>query len=186
MENLGQREKILLVITVIALVIFIAWNFGLESMLTSGSAGSSDVAQQERRFNQYLDDMEDILVIESEFARVGEFPSSDDGELRPALAFTQQVSQMCRDLGFDFPSLRPQVEPIDGIEEYELINVALKTEGSWEDTVNLLKTFEQNGLIFRELNLRSTADRPIVVATMVVARIAEKPEQQRGILIRRR
>lgn len=173
MGNLKPREKFLFIVTVLAIVGYAAWMFGLEEAFESITSGSSDVSSMEKRFEDDLEALEDLYVIERDFAKVGEFPKSDDENLRPALAFTQQVSQICADLGFDFPPIRPEVEEIEGVEDYELINVAIKTEGNFSDTVKLLKTFEQNGLIFRDVDLQSSRDREIITARITVARIAE-------------
>lgn len=180
MQNLKKSEKILLVVTAVALFVFAAWRMGLGDALAS-SGGGGDVNRLASRFEDNLEQLSRMYEIEREFKRVGEFPRTDDANLRPALAFTQQVSDMCRNLGFDFPPIRPEVEAIEGVDDYELINVAVKTEGKFADTVKLLQTFENNGLIFREVDLKATRDRDQIVARITVARIAEKPKRPTGL-----
>ncbi len=184
MQNLEKREKILVLVTSIAVLVFVVWTFGGADLFDTIVSGNSNVESREREFKSNLDDLKDMYIIEKQFSRVGEFPSTEDGKLKPALAFTQHISQMCQDLGFEFPPIRPETEEIDDVEEYELINVAVKTEGNFADTVKLLKAFEEDGLIFREIDLQSARDKPIVTARVTVARIAKKPESPRSRLSR--
>lgn len=184
--NMKPREKVLMAITIIALLIFAAWQFGLEDVLDSVTSGTSDVEVLESRFRENLKILENREEIERRYARVGEFPQAENENLKPALAFTQQVSQMCRDHGFDFPPIRPEVEEIEGVSGYELVNVAIKTEGKFKDTVELMKTFDSNGLIFREVDLQTSRDSDIIVARITVARIAPRAESRSSLISRRR
>jgi hypothetical protein len=179
------REKVLLVLTAVALVVFIGWRMGGEAIFESVASGSDEVVSLEREFEDNLEAFEEMYVIERDFAQVGEFPRGSEGDLKPALAFTQQVSEMCRDLGFEFPPIRPEVEEIEGVEDYELVNVAIRTEGTFQDTIKLLKTFHKNGLIFRDVDLQGTRDKDIVTARVTVARIAQKETRKRSSLIQR-
>ncbi len=188
MQNMNPREKLLAVLTAVGVLFAVAWYSGLEGAISSFGAGGSEVAALEKRFENNLKALENMYRIEREFRRIGEFPASEDGQLRPELAFPQQVAQICRDLGFDFPPLQADTEEIEGVEEYRLINVAVKTEGTYQDTIELLKTFNDNGLIFRDVDLTGTRDRDILVARVTVARIIEaNPDRNsRSNLSRRR
>lgn len=179
MSNMKPSEKLLLGIVIASFAFFIAWRMGLDEALSGlVSGGSSDVSELESRFEKNVEKLGQMYQIEREFKRVGELPAnSEEEKVRPALAFTQQVSDICRELGFDFPPIRPQAMPIDGVDDYELINVTIKTEGSFASTVNLFKRFEERGLIFRQVNLRSVRDKDQIVANITVARIA--PVQKR-------
>ena len=181
MNSLKPREKIILAAVIAVFLFFTAWRMGLEEVFDNlGKGGSSDVSSLEKKFYGNLEKIGQMYQIEREFRRVGEFPASSDEKLRPALAFTQQVSDMCRNMGFEFPPIRPQAMPIDGVDDYEMINVTIKTEGTFENTVRLFKEFENKGLIFRQVDLRAIRDRDVLVATVTVARIApvEKRNQR--------
>jgi len=181
MNNMGKREKTLLVITIVVVLVYAAWSFGVEKVFDSAFSGNSAVASAENRFKDNLDALGDIYMIEREYRRVGDLPKADDKNLSPALAFTAHVSDMCKRHVFDFPPIKPDVEEIKDVDDYELVNVAVRTEGTFANTVKLLLTFEDNGLIFREVDLKSTRDKDIVTARVTVARIAEK-QQPRGRL----
>ncbi|MCC6547040.1 hypothetical protein IT570_07715 [Candidatus Sumerlaeota bacterium] len=184
MSEMKPREKAMLGIVIAAFVFFIAWRMGLDEALSKFvSGGDSDISSLEEKFQKNVEKLGKMYEIEREFKRVGELPAgSDEEKVRPALAFTQQVSDMCRELGFDFPPIRPQAMPIDGVDDYELINVTIKTEGTFANTISLFKKFQDRGLIFRVVNLRSVRDKDQIVANVTVARIApvQKRESSRG------
>ncbi len=182
MSNMKPREKMLFAATVAAAMIFVIWQFVLEGGDTAapgtGGAGG-DVTVLERRFQDNLRALEEIYLIESEFSRIGELPSTDEDTgapvSRPATAFQQQVAAMARENNFPNASPRTDTEEIRGVEDYELINVGITFEGPFEQCMGLLKTFESAGLMMRELSVRSTRDRDYLRVDAVVSRIAERP-----------
>ncbi len=178
MNNMKPREKVLLVATIVAVIIFAAWQFGLEGVISNVAAGDTDLERLEEEFEDNIERLEDIYLIERDFRRIGEFPVDEEGDIRPDVAFTLYVAEICRENGFDFPPLKPEREDIEGVENYELINVAVRIEGTYDDTVRLLKTFEENSLIFREVAMTYTRDSPRVITRVTVSRIA--PVQQRA------
>lgn len=174
---MNPRERAMAMISMIGILVLVAWYSGISDLFDSIFSENGDVAAQETVYNSYIDAFEDIYVIESQFRKIGEFPKNEENTLKPSLAFTQQVSQICRDLGFETPPIQADTDEIEGVETYELINVALKTEGNFKDTIKLLKTFQERGMIFRDVDLKGTRDQDIVSARVTVARIAERPRR---------
>lgn len=172
MSNLKPREKMLLGLTILGFVILVAWQMGLDTVFDSAVSGTSDTASLEGKFRSNLQELSRMYLIEREYKRIGDFPIDGDEKLRPALAFTQQVSDICRNLGFEFQPIRPEAREIEGVDDYELINVSIKTEGTFANTIKLFKEFERRGLIFREVQLTSPRDRDVLVSRVTVARIA--------------
>ncbi len=168
-----KREKILFIATVICVAVFAIMKMGLEEKLDTLLAGNSDTVALQKKFESDLDQVKEIYNIEKEFLAIGRFPLDNDNNYRPAYAFADQVQKMCEDSGFPAPPIRPEMEEIEGVDKYELINVTVKTEGSFNDTVKLLKTFDSNGLMIREVTLSSPRNREVVDATVKVSRIAE-------------
>lgn len=186
MNNMKPREKALFALTAAAVAIFAIWTLFLEDSVDSGAVGGGggDVAVLERRFQENIRALEEIYIIESEFSRIGELPGTEEDasgrRLSAAVAFQEQVAEMCRQNGFDFPGVRTDREEIRGVEDYELINVGLTVEGPFERCMNLLKTFESAGLMFRDVTIRASRDRDQLRVDTVVARIAERPPTPTG------
>lgn len=192
MANMKPREKLLFALTVAAALIFAVWKLFLEEdngVPAVGTGGGGDVAVLENRFYQNLRALEEIYLIESEFSAIGELPTTDEeragGQLRPLTAFQQQVAAMARENDFPNPSIRTDREDIQGVEDYELINVGINVEGPFDRCMNLLKTFESAGLMMRELTVRASRDRDHLRVDVVVSRIAERQQTPGANRLRR-
>lgn len=174
MGNMKPREKVLFAITVAAMLLFAAWQFGLGSAFDAMGAGNSEIARLEKRFNDNLASLKDIYVVEREYRRVGQSPTSgDDQNLAPATAFNQEVFSIAENFKVQQLNIRTRAEEIRGVEDYELISSSLTFNTNHENTVKLLKAYEDAGVIFREVSLRSILDQDRIDCSIVVARIAE-------------
>jgi hypothetical protein len=187
LDNMNPREKKLLYATVAAVVLFGAWQFGLGDAIGGGgsssgspasASGAASVEREERLFRNNLQTLQDLYEVNFRYSRIGSVPGADRPDLPPRLAFTQEVYDISQKLGFQFPALRANGEDIEGVDEYELLSVAVRTNGSFKDTVALLRAYDEAGFIFRELDLRASRDRDIIETTVVVARIAERPQRR--------
>ena len=181
-----QSEKRLMIATGICVVAFAGWNMGLGSLFDSATAADSNIRGLESTFEKNLVALSEYYEIESEFRLVGVPPGDGAGSnFTPALAFQQEVYNLAAQEGFNFPNtLRAEMEEIPGVEQYVLLSVAIKTEGKYEETVKLLKRFEQTGMIFRELELSTSRDNDRVTGSVTVARITERPARG-GRIVRR-
>lgn len=179
MANMNPRERVLFVLTIIALAIFAAWQFGLGDAVDNIGGGNASIAQQEREFKENLEALEGIYEIEKKYRRLGQSPLDAQSNKRPIDVFQEYVYQLARERGFPYPkNLRSDVEEIEEVEDYDLLTVYIQTEGTFANTVALLKDFEKAGLLLREVDLRGTRDRDEVVARVVVARIAKRPVRE--------
>ncbi len=177
LQNMKPRERYLMFGTIAAVVIFAAFQFGAGDLLEgagSKSAGAN-LDREEKLFKNNLRALEGIYDVRYRYSRIGQVPSGDNKELPPTLAFTSEVYNISKELGFQFPPIRATAEDIEGIDDYQLLSVGIKTQGSFEETVKLLRSYDAAGLIFREVELRGTRDRDVVESSLVVARIAERP-----------
>lgn len=180
MNNMNPRERMLLVVTVVSLALFIGWRMGLGDAFDGFFSGGASVKSAEKKFRTNLDALGEILTIEEQYFRIGQIPNQGEKKLSPALAFQEQVIQIAQKQGFQFPPARTVNSDIEGVDDYQLISTAIKTEGSFADTVELLKAYEAAGFLFLEMDLRSGIDSRVVTAAVTVARIAEKTGPRRG------
>lgn len=174
---MNPREKKLMIATVAAVAIFGAWSFGLGDLFDDANDSTSALRDLEQEFHSNLRALEDMYVVERDFRLVAVAPGDRRAsDFTPAIAFQQEVYDIASGAGFSIPNtLRTEQEDIDGVEEYVLLSVAIRTNGSFDDTVALLKKFEQAGMIFRELEISSSRDRDPVDTRVTVARISERP-----------
>ncbi|MBI1290397.1 hypothetical protein GC173_04045 [bacterium] len=179
LKNMKPRERMLMMGTVAAVVIFAVFQFGLlDNVGGSTGAGAGDAAREEKLFKQNLRSLESIYDVRYRYSRIGQIPSAENKELPPTLAFTSEVYDISQKLGFQFPPIRATAEDIEGVEDYQLLSVGIKTQGTFADTVKLLRSYEDAGLIFRDVDLRSARDRDVIESSIVVSRIAERPARR--------
>jgi len=175
LNDMPPRQKYLAMATTILVVFAIAWSMGLEESFDAMTSGTTDVGSLQTDFEENLAVLAKMPEVEREYLRIGDIPGqAGDKNLRPALAFQQEVSDICTNLGFQFPPIVAKVEEIKGVEDYQLVKVELRTEGTFQNTVNLLKEFENRGLIFRDVDLQSARDRDNITARLILARIAQR------------
>ena len=176
LQNMKPRERFLMFGTIAAVVIFAAFQFGLGDLLDkAGTKGGANLGREEKLFKSNLAALESIYDVRYRYSRIGQVPSGDNKDLPPTLAFQSEVYDISKTLGFQFPPIRATAEDIEGIDEYQLLSVGIKTQGSFEDTVKLLRSYDEAGLIFREVELRGARDRDVIDTSVVVSRIAERP-----------
>lgn len=180
---MNKREKKLMIATVAAVGIFGAWTLGLGDMFDEAGDSTSALRELETEFHDNLRALEDMYVVERDFRLVAVTPGDErTSDFTPAIAFQQEVYDIASAAGFSIPNtLRTEQEDIDGVDEYVLLSVAIRTNGSYNDTIDLLKKFEQAGMIFRELEITSSRDRDPVDTRVTVARISDRPIR-RGML----
>ena len=174
---LNKRERVMMILTIIALVGALLYSFGVGDFIDSLSKQKEDLEAAEKQFVENMETLEKGTQIKRRYqALEDKMPSSQDGK-RTDMIFTEEIHSLCRGLGIRMPQLDPaEYEEIEGIEEHEFITVRLRTEGDLDTIVKLLKAFEGRGLMFREVNLTGSRDQDLVRARVVLARTAKVPE----------
>jgi hypothetical protein len=98
--------------------------------------------------------------------------------------FSEFVFDLSRRLGFLYPRIDPsKTEPIVGVNDYSFITLAVDTSGDLSSVSKLLKGFDREAVLIRDLDLRSRLDNPNLDITINVARLVQvemKKAGQRG------
>lgn len=177
---MNQREKYLAIGTVAAVGLFAFVSLGGGDAIDSVLSGNSSASREEKEFHENIDALKDIFDVYARYRGVTEERKDESGRrIRADLAFQGRVAELCRRNGFPQPQISTDVQEIEKVDDYELINTAIRLEGSWTDIVKLVKVFEREGLIFREMELKSTRDREGMTARITVASIAERIRRSR-------
>ncbi|MDX2175790.1 MAG: hypothetical protein SF028_04905 [Candidatus Sumerlaeia bacterium] len=186
LENLKPREQKLVVATVGALIVFLAFQFlaPVDEAEAEADPEAVDVATLDERFQGYLTDLEKAGAIIREYQRNEVRLPEGGGGGRADLVFSDQIARLVSESGFRTPGVEvPRISEIDDVDEYELISTTVRAEGTFEETQRLLRVLDRNGLILREVELNAVRDRDLVRGRFVVARISPVPQE---ILERRR
>jgi hypothetical protein len=172
---MNQRERILFILTALFVLGGVFWKFVLEDG-GGGTPAAADTAVevQKKRFEDNLRKLEDIYIVERKYRAIGLSPLDTDPARSPVVVFQDYVHNLARQRGFDYPNIRSDSEDIDGVEDYQFLSVVLRTEGPFDNTIQLLRDFERSGLLIRDVDLRGSRDRDLVNSRITVSRIARR------------
>ncbi|MCB2154242.1 hypothetical protein KQI84_05100 [bacterium] len=182
---MNQREKVLMIATIVAILVYVGWQFGGVSDLFDQTAPTSaEVEDLENEWNQRKSELIDAPRVTIEYRdMIGEEREDvgPNGErLRPDLRFQQEVASWARKHGFPSPNISKDIEDIRDVEEYQLVLVTLDfREASFRQVADLMKEFDQRGLIFEEVELRSSRRAGTLGGRITVARLVEAFYQTR-------
>jgi len=178
LSNLKPRERNLVFATIGVVGLGIFLQFSDEGESDFGSGMGAEASELEVKFEDYRSQLERAPEILREYNQLeARLPRSDDGQ-RADLAFSNQLAQLCTDSGFQHPPIdATRISAIPDVEDYELLSATLRTEGTFEDTARLVRIFQNNGLILREMELSGTQDRDLVRARFTISRIAPVPQE---------
>jgi hypothetical protein len=174
--TLNNREKVLMIATLVAVFGAAVYSFGLGDFLDNLSSQGEQLDIGEKRYVENLETLQKGADIQRRYRELERHMPHAEGK-RADMVFTEEIHDLCRSLGINMPQLDPaEYEEIEGIEEHEFITVRLRTDGSLDTIVKLLKAFESRGLLFREVNLLGVRDQDLVRARVTLARIVKVPE----------
>jgi len=181
----NKREKILGLIILILATGLLLYKVGFtrvyEMSLSFSNTNDLDklraIHQRSQKFlkkeDQIRKDYEDIIGKDTT-------PSPDSGK-DPQKQFSEFVADLCRRLGFNYPRIDPpKIEPIQNVDDYSFVTLDVHTNGNMESLSKLLKGFDREAVLIRELDLRSVLDNPKINVTITVARMVQVQTPQKG------
>ena len=178
---ISKREKKLLVITITALSLWVAYNFGAQDLLDKFTDVMTNLEVEQTTYESNISKVkegEELLIayrqIEAPFLALAK-------KKKPEAAFDAEVSDLCKAVGFEAPNIRPaKREVIEGVYDYEFLTLVVeKLTGKYDAISKLLKGFYQRSLIIRNLDLRNKMDSDEVILTIDLARIVRSKEAER-------
>lgn len=184
--NIKQREKILLIITLVVACFVILYQLGFSKLYDQLARTSSELEQQKKIFTDYLLQFNRKAEIEQAYAEIeSQFPPASPDK-KPAQQFSEDVDALCRQLGFYAPNIEPpKDELIPEVNDYKFITLVVHVEGPMSDIANLLKGFHRKALLINKLTLTAARDQDRISATITAARIAKLTPEDMELLKKR-
>lgn len=179
-----RSEQILLGSTVVAVVGYLAVEFGGVGALFDSASGSGASASRED-----YDAVAEVLAgapdVYEDFAEIvgseTAAPVSPEMASRPDLAFQNEVAKLCRDVGFGAPDVNKSVEDIPNVDEYQMVLATVRIQdGDLARIASLLKGFESRGLILAEVQVRASRDSARLDSTITVGKLVETFQETRA------
>ncbi|MDK2971027.1 MAG: hypothetical protein PWP23_782 [Candidatus Sumerlaeota bacterium] len=194
---MNKRERTLMLGSIAALAVFGYFQFSGSDddiYVSEGGSGFFGVSREEVEMARENYESTVEVVVESprtvqEFARLTgddslrSFKDKEEGagsgNNRPDLEFQKDVADWCREVGFPSPDVSKKVEDIRTkdnklVMDYQLVIVTINIrDGDLPRIAQLLKVFEQRGLIIQELDMSAPNDSEELSAMIVVARLVD-------------
>ena len=171
------REKILLAATILALVGFFGYRMGWQEHLITlwknisvPESSIQDAEKEARRVQDYLN--REALVRETYNKRVIQSMPAPKKDKSPEAQFTEDIETLCRGAGITLNRIDPaQRETIPDTKDYEFITVGVNYRKEWSGVVQLLKNFDKNFLLIKELNIAAPLDKDYLSVDVRMARV---------------
>lgn len=180
------REKMLLGGTVAVLAIFVVIRFGvldLSGFSLEGLAATEEdlvLAREDYRETRDHLNREDAIVAEYQ-RKVRERLQEEESRKDPRAALTEDVVDMCKEIGVELNRIEPaEVEEIEGVDDYEFITINVQYNKAWPQVVELLKAFDANWFLIKELKIISPIDRRNMNVDIRLARVVRISEEEKA------
>ena len=182
--NMSKREKVLGGAIIFLLVGGLLFRHGIFKVYVGVSSRKEELAKLEKTYKEYVDKKKNGPRIQRIYDNVvgkdrnPKKSSRDD----PKKEFSEFVSDLCRRIGFGYPRIDPaKIEPIEGVDDYSFITLDVSTEGDRQSVAKLLKGFDHEAILIRQLVIDSPLDRARLDVTITVARLVqlESPQDEK-------
>lgn len=174
--NLSKRERILGGLILILLLGWLIGEYGVLQIYRDLSSSSTELNKEKAKYEDYLAKMKKSKRIQKVYWDIVGKDSNTGlaGGEDPKKAFSEFVADLCRRLGFSYPRIEPaKVEPIEGVNDYSFITLTVTSQGNLETVSKLLKGFEREAVLIRELEINSHLDSTRTDVSITVARMVQ-------------
>jgi hypothetical protein len=179
--NLSKREKVLGGSIFFILFGWIILQYGFLQVYDVISSRSDALSGELKTYTDYVEKINKGPRIRRLFQDVKGRNTEVAKNTDPTKAFSEFVSELCRTLGFSYPRIEPpKVESIEDAEGFSFIILTVNVQGNLQNVEKLLKGFDREAILIRELNLRITRiDSKKLDVTMTVARMVETEKEEK-------
>lgn len=179
---LSKREKILASLVVGVFAMWLVVQYGVLRIYGALSMRAETLTTTRKTFTEYDKKMKKGVGIRQRYEEIAGRYASVDTEKKsdPRKDFSEFVANLCRRLGFNYPNIEPpKIEPIEEVDDYSFITLAVHTRGDREKVAKLLKGFDAEAVLIRQLDIRARLDNPVLDVTLTVARMVKmKPAKK--------
>jgi len=189
MRPLTQLEKILIVLSSVGLLFLMVYYWlGVGQTLTDLQAKRDTLATLSRQYESGSNRLRLYPHVIAQYEEYGTYSLPVREGVDPSDDFSNFVNAVIRDLA---PQVRPRLQPTDideivGVENYEQILLPIEFDTTLPVLVELLRTFDHQRLLIRELEVSCPVDREpnlsvkLTLSRFVPVRIEGEDEESEG------
>jgi hypothetical protein len=179
MKRMSKREKLLMIVTVVAAMGAILYQFGFSKIYEAFSSTAGELAEMEQTYEEYVKNLDTKEKIEAAYREIEDQFPKPEKDKSPDKQFSEDIAALCSKLGFNYPKIDPpKDEEIEGVDDYKFITITIVTRDKLESIAKMLKSFAAKSLLIKDLSLSTSLDSDQVIVTVTVARIAKVPESE--------
>ena len=180
---MNKREKILAGIILLFLLVWVLYKVGITRVYDTISTRTSKLSSLKQTYEKYQEYMTKEDQIKKKYYEI--FPADKNPGLSstsdPQKEFSEFVADLCKRLGFGYPTIEPpKMEPIENVAEYTFITLVIRTQGEMEGISKLLKGFDREHVLIRNIELSSFLDASRIEAVISVARLVQVEPEKKG------
>lgn len=187
---MNQRERVILIITVVVAGLTVGLQFLGDSAPSGESAvaASGDLELEQRRFRDNIELLNQGDKIRSQYKAIEVGLKEGAGNQRPETAFSNELFNLLTErLGAQNPRIETaSFTAIPKVDDYCYVDIPLQIQGSYDQVMQLLREMDQLGLLIKTLKLgqRNRNQNDIVDLNLTVARLVKTDDRIQRILRR--
>jgi len=172
-----KRERILLIVTVLAVAIYLVDMIGgVDSILGMVSFNSAQVTALKAKNKEYRDQIDDIEEIQRDFRKIELLFVTRDGQdsqKSEKYKFTEKLSEIAKEIGANRPSIPPAAtEAIPDVLEYEYLTVEMTINRIDEvQARDFLRLVKEENILIQQLQIIGMKDTTLVNIEVKLAKI---------------
>lgn len=186
---MNQRERIILIITVVVVALTLGFNFMGDSLPSFGGGAGGDLEREQRRFRDNVKLLQQGDEIRSNYKAIEVGLKEGSANQRPERAFTDELYKLLTErLGAPNPRIETaSFTAIPNVDDYCYVDVPLQIQGTYEQIMQLLREMDQIGLLIKQLKIgqRNRNQNEVVDLNLTVARLVKTDRRIQSILTRR-
>ncbi len=182
---MSQRERIILIVTIVVLVLGVGFRIMPENIL---SFGGGQVSGAREVFEENLKLIQRGPAIREAYRRVNTQLPEQLPDTTPEATFSNEVARRLQQKGWERPLVKPaKPTEIKEVEDYYYIDLDISLEGTLEKALDVLKDFQKMGLLIKAFQIeKRNMDADEVALTVTVSRLAKMDEEELRRLKRRK
>lgn len=180
---MNPREKKILVLTIVLLVVFVAYRMmgGQEGFSLASLGGGGRVVEARVAFLEAFEILRKGPAIDGAFARVDtKLPKAIPGRT-PELTFSDEVTRILVGRNWQTPKVKPpKTSEIKDVEDYYYIDLEISVTGPLEKLVDLMVFFQEQNILVKNFKLeKPRVDSDQVNLDVTVSRLARADPEER-------
>lgn len=186
---MNPRERNLLIVTVLVLILGGGYYFMPEDISLGGDAGVGNAAAESRRFDEYREWLERGPSVEREYRRIDAIFPQQVGTQTAESTFSNELFELIKAQGWDKPTIKPaRREIVEDVEDYYYIDLDVASLiGPAQKIIDVMVEFRRNGLLIKHFKMRkANPDRDLITLNVTVSRLARFTAEEKKRMKKKR